>query len=734
MHCYNSTQNFKVEGSIYIKFVEEFLEPLVLANIDKVKSDIVDFDKSVSVSLGVKKKPLKPKSVQQIRRNIFQKSLCCKECDITFKSASFLKNHKSLEHTQSSINIVKHSTRNNSFSDALLCEDLTLSQEQQHESGIITERPEILENKEIQSLEYEHIKEPEACKITTPEDPREVKLTCYLCCFTTTSPTDLDNHASSVHEIVELECPKCEYTAVDKDVMRVHMKKHTGSIPYQCHLCEFEALMESKLEDHMESKHSRSPPTQYNHCGRCNKSFPYRFLLEHHTCVFVCEICSFSTELEKRLSAHIQLNHKQTKVLLPKVANIECEICDYRCHYNIQLKKHMSTMHVSNSKASQCDLLPQSEDKAETILSLLFDQNLEIRTEIETLKRQIKGSLTDFADVLEKYMENMKKEIKETGEKHIHEAAKEANKAKEVITAFKKDNQNTEHEPRKQRSGKPKVAWISTEFQEEVLSKERIESDLNVSVDFVKVDEFRDRSEETQEGQTHINISMGVSEVLEEKEADVLILQGGSKEITNIAVNEALMDSKRSIDDYKRSWFEMVEKDSSCIFKTAEKAVEAQPNLEVIILKRLPRYDKRSQDMLGIKSDLSEFANTAYNQLWRKSGSPQNIKIVDIDLQTQKYRNLRELIYGSVNSSKFDGVNLLGQGASRHFSYRLKQAVRPIIRKVEKNLGLSNPLPSKRSNGYGQPVGKRNFAEAVKRKSTYPVYSVPTSNRFSPLN
>ena len=248
----------------------------------------------------------------------------------------------------------------------------------------------------------------------------------------------------------------------------------------------------------MASKHSRSPPTQYNHCGRCNKSFPYRFLLEHHTCVFVCEICSFSTELEKSLSAHIQLNHKQTKVLLPKVANIECEICDYRCHYNIQLKKHMSTMLVSNSKASQCDLLPQSEDKAETILSLLFDQNLEIRTEIETLKRQIKGSLTDFADVLEKYMENMKKEIKETGENPIHEAAKEANKAKEVITAFKKDNQNTEHEPRKQRSGKPKVAWISTEFQEEVLSKERIESDLNVSVDFVKVDEFRDRSEETQ--------------------------------------------------------------------------------------------------------------------------------------------------------------------------------------------------------------------------------------------
>ena len=138
--------------------------------------------------------------------------------------------------------------------------------------------------------------------------------------------------------------------------------------------------------------------------------------------------------------------------------------------------------------------------------------------------------------------------------------------------------------------------------------------------------------------------------------------------------------------------------------------------------------------MLGIKSELSEFANTAYNQLWRMSGSPQNIKIVDIDLQTQKYRNLRDLIYGSANSSNFDGVNLLGQGASRHFSYRLKQAFRPIMQKVEKSLGLSSLFSSKRSVGRGRTVGHRNFAETVNRKSSYPVYSVSTSNRFSPLN
>ena len=40
LHCYNSTQNIKVEGSIYLEFIENFLKPLFLSNLEIVKSKI----------------------------------------------------------------------------------------------------------------------------------------------------------------------------------------------------------------------------------------------------------------------------------------------------------------------------------------------------------------------------------------------------------------------------------------------------------------------------------------------------------------------------------------------------------------------------------------------------------------------------------------------------------------------------------------------------------------------
>ena len=42
--------------------------------------------------------------------------------------------------------------------------------------------------------------------------------------------------------------------------------------------------------------------------------------------------------------------------------------------------------------------------------------------------------------------------------------------------------------------------------------------------------------------------------------------------------------------------------------------------MKVIIVKRLPRYDSSAADPLGIKANLSQFANSVYDQLWFKKG------------------------------------------------------------------------------------------------------------------
>ena len=75
-----------------------------------------------------------------------------------------------------------------------------------------------------------------------------------------------------------------------------------------------------------------------------------------------------------------------------------------------------------------------------------------------------------------------------------------------------------------------------------------------------------------------------------------------------------------------------------------------------------------------------------YDQFWLKAGRPDNISIVEIDLNLNGPGHLKDLIYGSQKSEIYDGVHLKGVGAHRHYNYRAKQAIRPIIERFSKSL------------------------------------------------
>ena len=77
-------------------------------------------------------------------------------------------------------------------------------------------------------------------------------------------------------------------------------------------------------------------------------------------------------------------------------------------------------------------------------------------------------------------------------------------------------------------------------------------------------------------------------------------------------------------------------------------------------MKRLQRFDRTSKCILGIKSQLSKFANHAYDQIWLKRGRPTRIHIVDLELGSDKYQYLKDLIYGQPSDVKFDGIHLIG--------------------------------------------------------------------------
>ena len=102
--------------------------------------------------------------------------------------------------------------------------------------------------------------------------------------------------------------------------------------------------------------------------------------------------------------------------------------------------------------------------------------------------------------------------------------------------------------------------------------------------------------------------------------------------------------------------------------------------IKVIIVKGPPRFDRSSQDILGIKPKLSEFANRVYDQCLLKSNNSENIHLVELDL-VQKSIHLKQIVYGNQKDSNYDGVHFLGVGSSRHFTYRVIQSIAKIISK-----------------------------------------------------
>ena len=82
---------------------------------------------------------------------------------------------------------------------------------------------------------------------------------------------------------------------------------------------------------------------------------------------------------------------------------------------------------------------------------------------------------------------------------------------------------------------------------------------------------------------------------------------------------------------------------------------------------------------MGIKLQLSKYANKIYDQLWFKNGGPANIHIVNLDFDCEKSEYLKNILFGNPGATYFDGLHLRGRSGRRHFTYRAVQAIKPVF-------------------------------------------------------
>ena len=94
---------------------------------------------------------------------------------------------------------------------------------------------------------------------------------------------------------------------------------------------------------------------------------------------------------------------------------------------------------------------------------------------------------------------------------------------------------------------KQKVLWVGTSISKQ-LDKRKLEDDLDVEL---KVERAYCIADEEDALFRNKNFKLEVPKALEKDDFDTLVLQTGSIEITNIDVNQAVMDTKKNIEDYK---------------------------------------------------------------------------------------------------------------------------------------------------------------------------------------
>lgn len=146
-----------------------------------------------------------------------------------------------------------------------------------------------------------------------------------------------------------------------------------------------------------------------------------------------------------------------------------------------------------------------------------------------------------------------------------------------------------------------------------------------------------------------LNFTDVVRNKLNETSSKILILHGGSVDITNM---DAQTDPLNKIEYLKQT----AAMSSQNIFKTAEDSLKSNPNLEkVVIMERIDRYDTVESDPYRLKANLSKFSNLEYQRLLNESTLREKIIIHQNNLEITG--STFEQRYGSITNSKFDGIH-----------------------------------------------------------------------------
>ena len=669
-HLYHTTQLIMINGPGYRSLAYEFLAPFFESKIGSCVVEIELFNKQTLDDLHPSK-PIQTRSTV-MRSKISKVSgvFSCSKCSFSTKSVTALAKHSKNEHISESITKsnpipLLHSTRNNSISEALLQENITIS-------GLISDDSKAIEYEDCRQLKFtckecntslrtkvELDKHVEEEHITSDE---ELLLVCSVCEQEFNQVTDYHSHVVT-HDIVTsnktspdvkaaestkaFKCTFCNFTCgrdflLDEHIVQEHksrtqMNTDINGEKLSCPFCNFVVETLVNLKEHIVSE----PTNKCNKCdatNTCKASQTETDQIMNHTCKY----CNEKLDDENSLKVHMKEKHEGI-VLFNRMAK-QIHKMDEKLNQFEDMKNEMKSMLVS---------LTTGQNDIKTELSLLRSEKPET-TQEDTVQAGVKAGVTEVEVMV-------KEPIKDP--KPRNDSPNVAPSRLENVNSVNSKN-------------KKNVMWVGTSITK-ALNCKQVEQNTNTSFDRIEVYGIR---RDNQRLHSDKNLVESVNKALETTQStDVMVLESGSKEISDIDVVNALNDKGKHFENYKKEWIKQFENDSKTVLNVAETALKEGKVKDVIVVKRLPRFDLKQSDPVEIKRELSDHANKYYEQMWEKQGCPNNIHIVSIPLGTEESLNLKRIIHGSSDSRTFDGIHLNGYGASRHLNYRTIQVLKPIL-------------------------------------------------------
>ena len=232
------------------------------------------------------------------------------------------------------------------------------------------------------------------------------------------------------------------------------------------------------------------------------------------------------------------------------------------------------------------------------------------------------------------------------------------------------------------------------------------------------------------------NFTVVIPEELSKDVPDVLVIQSGSVDITNLKT-----DGSEAV-QYMEYFKQQAVVSSNTIFQAAITAANNHPKLKnVIIMKQIPRYDDDSSTPTGVKRKLSEMFNANLDKLWTDCPIKNKVMIGNHNLDCTG--GIREARYRNIQLKKYDALHMFGPSGTKSYT----ESVLSILSSAQ----LVKPTPHKYYNvgtnlkNQGRPMNRRTHFSTQNNKmaassthyqnndSDYQ-YNVPTHSRFAKLS